>query len=644
MISSNAQGRDTMKKSVIIWALVVAIAFCARASAFRMDGVGLDDKLERASLSSLNQIASEIKGAIIYCRYRQVYKIVIGDWEPIELGEGEYARWSKDGKKIAVYVHRKVYVMNADGSDRKLVTGEGWSKHGCPIEFHANCREIIFIRRGKRGLWTANINNGEMRLLTDLHDYGGEPGMSADGTRMVARVGGRSYALDLAGKTDFQYVSKPFACSSGISPDGEWLMNNRMGHKGMDIRSWDRKEFRVLRASICQPDAEWDNHHWSNHNDYICAQGGKIGETYVIKVSARRGTRVTWVGKTVYPDLYVESEIQDSASRQNSRMMDGGMSQCTAAGTSQNAGVPVSLNSHASGLGWWILSLLPAATDVVSKPPVALVNEDYSRLTARVLILRVQRPTRANLDYAAYDSNVMHYDPTMYEPNPPPVQTLSDLHFDGTLVPESLTDRLSATPLTPAEKAAPMAWLPLTEYLMDWEFDPGYKLAEAGWKISEDTWNDHRIPRDYQEITRVYIHRDEDDTHDLWVRVEFKPWVKFLKDVDDEDKDGFQEIYGMMDNQLFSEELIKKVLTDYAQKVLSPDEITEWGADLGADWYDKYNTTTLKSEQIKVWPNAQTEPEVKAELGDLVLEQPDVVVRGKPFGKMIYNVFLTGTR
>ena len=86
MISSNAQGRDTMKKSVIIWALAIAVAFCARASAFRMDGAGLDDKLERASLSSLNQIASEIKGAIIYCRYRQVYKIVIGDWEPIELG------------------------------------------------------------------------------------------------------------------------------------------------------------------------------------------------------------------------------------------------------------------------------------------------------------------------------------------------------------------------------------------------------------------------------------------------------------------------------------------------------------------------------------------------------------------------------
>jgi hypothetical protein len=236
----------------------------------------------------------------------------------------------------------------------------------------------------------------------------------------------------------------------------------------------------------------------------------------------------------------------------------------------------------------------------------------------------------------------MHHDPTTFEPNPPPAQVLSDLHFDRTLVPESLVDCLDATPLTPMEKAAPMAWLPTTEYLMDWDFDLGYALAEAGWKISEDTWSDDRIPRPYQEVSRVYLHKNADGVYSLWVRIEFKPWVNFLKEVDDEDNDGFPEIYGMMDRRFFSEKLIKSLLNDYAQRILSTDEIVDWGHSLGTDWYDKYNTETL--EQISIWPNAQTEPQVKAELGGLALQHPDVVIQGKPFGKTIYNVFVTQLR
>ena len=283
-----------------------------------------------------------------------------------------------------------------------------------------------------------------------------------------------------------------------------------------------------------------------------------------------------------------------------------------------------------------------AVTETPSAPSVVLVSKNYNRLTSRVLIRRVPRPTRANLDYAAYDSNVMHHDPRMLEPNPPPPkQALRDLHFGKTLAPESLTDRLSETPLTSAEKAAPMAWLPVTEYLMDWDFDLGYPLAEAGWEVSEDTWSDHRIPVAYQEISRVYIHTDEDGTHSLWVRVEFRPWVKFLKDVDDEDSDGFPEFYGMIDGQFVKEKLIKRLLSDYTQRILSADEIADWGHDLATDWYDKYNTRTLDPEQMEVWPNAQTEPQVKAELDGLILKRPDVVIRGKPFGESIYSVFLT---
>lgn len=311
-----------MQKTVVIWALALGIAIQHPALSNQYEASGVEHpesadlhtssgstfSEERSKKSPLDQLASEISGTIVYSRHHHVYKIVIGDWKPIELGEGEYARWSSDGEKIAVYDRRKIYVMDTNGSNRRLVTDEGWSKHGCPIEFHTNSREIIFIRRGKRGLWAVDIFTGEIRKLADFHDYTGEPGISEDGTRIACRVASTAYAIDLVNKRDFRYVKALVACSSGISPDGKWLINNRMGNIAMDIRSWDGKEHRVLRASMCQPDEEWDNHHWSNHNDYICTQGGKRGNVYVIKVSAKRCTRVTSVGRAVYPDLYVSDD------------------------------------------------------------------------------------------------------------------------------------------------------------------------------------------------------------------------------------------------------------------------------------------------------------------------------------------------
>jgi hypothetical protein len=253
--------------------------------------------------SPLDQLASDISGAVVYSHDRHIYKVVIGDWNPVDLGRGEYARWSPDGKKIAVYDRRKIFAMNADGSNRRLVTSEAWQDGGCPIEFHANCREIIFFRRGKMGLWAVDIQNGQTRKMIDLHRYTGEPGISGNGERMVCRSARDVYAIDLVKKTNHVYAKS--ACSSSISPDGKLVMNNTGGHKSIDIRSWDGKRIKVVSASICQPDGQWDNHHWSNHNDYICAQGDGVGESYVIKLSTNRGTRVTWVGHTSYPDLYV---------------------------------------------------------------------------------------------------------------------------------------------------------------------------------------------------------------------------------------------------------------------------------------------------------------------------------------------------
>ncbi len=535
-------------------------------------------------VASREILSSEIKGSVVFSKDRYIHKVIIGKWTPIELCRGDYARWSPDGSKIAVYDRRKIYVMDADGSNRKLVCEEAWQGNGCPIEFHANGHEITFTRRKEQGLWAVDIDTGSMRKLLDLEGYAGEVGMSADGNRMVYRLTDL-FGIDLTKNISFVYLKKGF--SAGISPDGNWLMNNTNNgdgsHEVMNIRSWDGKTVKVLRAGICQPDGEWGHHTWSNHNDYITAQGGLKGETYVIKLSANQGTRITWGGKTVYPDLYVESV---------------------------------------------------ASSETLPNLLVETVNKNYSRTKSRIMIRHIANPTRANLDYSAYDSNVMFCNPTMPEHKQIPDQALSELHFGKTIIAESLTDQLSLTPLTPSEISSPMAWKPMTEYLMDRDFDRGYALAEAGWKISEYLWNDDRITEAFQEISRIYIHKSE-----IWVKIEFKPWVKFLKGIDDEDQDGFPEIYGKLNPQFYDEKVIDYLTNEYAKKVVSDDEITEWGYKLANNNYDKYATQSLKPEQITDWQK-DIEPEIKSELGDLTLNNPAVIIRGRPFGEMIYNVFI----
>jgi len=569
-------------------------------------------------------LSSEIKGSVIFSRNRYIYKVVIGKWTPVELGRGDYARWSPDGTKIAVYDRRKIYVMDYDGSNRKLVSEEAWEGSGCPIEFHANGHEIIFTRRKEQGFWAVDINNGEMRKLLDLNGYPGEIGMSADGTRMAYRLKPNLYALDLTNNNGFVYL-KDCGYSAGISPDGKWLMNNTNNgdgsHESMNIRSWDGKEVRILRAAICQPDGEWGHHTWSNNNDYITAQGGLKGESYVIKLSTNRGTRVTWGGKTVYPDLYIEKVISETENK------------------------PLNMNNGTEDInpGLWLLAVLPslAPSEDQAKLPVIDINKNYNRLTSHIMLRRVLVPTRANLDFAFYDSNVVFYNPSKFEHKQLEGKGLSNLHFNNTLTPRSLTDRLSSTPLISAEMSSPMAWTPMIEYLIGWNFDQGYIMAKAGWKVSEDSWGDDRVTEPYQEISRVYIHTKADGKYELWVRVEFKPWVKFLKNIDDEDKDGFPEIYGMLDNKFYNEILINQLLNEYTKRILSKDEIIAWGYNTASDNYDKYATIALKQEEITEWLDKRADSEIKSELGDLVLDKPDVIIRGRPFGEAIYNVFIT---
>ena len=268
---------------------------------------------------ALDNLAAEIKGAVVYTRGGRVRKVVIGSWETMDLGEGEFVRWGPKGMKIAVYHKGVISVMNADGTNRKKLISVGGEARHCPIEFHTNGKEIIYVNPGE-GLWTVRLTDGVKKNLGLSGNYDGEPGISADGKRLAARQGHNMYAIDLHTGQIRKYGR---GCSSGVSPDGNWLMHNLNGHGEMIISSWNGEKQIKINSKTCLPDQKWDNHHWSNNNGYIAVQGsGKLREVYVFSISKNHGTRLTWEGSAVYPDLFVVNggrAIRVAVTRKESR-------------------------------------------------------------------------------------------------------------------------------------------------------------------------------------------------------------------------------------------------------------------------------------------------------------------------------------
>ncbi|OGP57953.1 MAG: hypothetical protein A2V65_10985 [Deltaproteobacteria bacterium RBG_13_49_15] len=251
------------------------------------------------------KLSGRIKGHILFTKSGRVFRQKVGEWIPMDLGEGDYARWDPSGKRIAVYRKGEIFVMQNDGKGKKRLLQIPNKTRNCPIEFHTNGIEILFINPDK-GLWAVRIDNGTMRPIETSRRFDGEPGISSKGDRIAIRQGHRLYSIDLERRHVKQYGR---GCSPGGSPDGKKLMQNRDGHKEMLIRNFDGDEIFKLDAGSCLPDGKWDNHHWSNHDDYIAAQGnGEVKDAYVVSVSENRGYRVTWSGDVRYPDLHIQRE------------------------------------------------------------------------------------------------------------------------------------------------------------------------------------------------------------------------------------------------------------------------------------------------------------------------------------------------
>jgi alginate O-acetyltransferase complex protein AlgJ len=295
------------------------------------------------------------------------------------------------------------------------------------------------------------------------------------------------------------------------------------------------------------------------------------------------------------------------------------------------------LACHASGAKypWGDAAQAPAEEHA----EVHTLNDGYQRERSQVWVREVAKPTRANLDYAAYHANFMIADPEPETPVTAQKPPDTSHPFAGLLETSSLTSDVAKTALSPAERHQPLAFAPLSEFLQARKVAGAEALAEVGSAVRSEKWGLALPPGTTgQALSEVYLHQAASGEVELWAKVEFAPWFKPFADSPDQDHDGYPELYGRVAKSAFTPALASAIRQDYLEPVLGAAEIKAWANQLSSYWYPSFNTDLIPAG--KTWPDEQTEANIKQELASKSFTAPSIVLRGKPQGKPTYNVFL----
>jgi TolB protein len=158
-----------------------------------------------------------------------------------DLGEGALPNFSRDDKLITFCQYRNnqgVWVMNADGSDRKLIDSSGWCS-----DWTADSDEIVYSSSDDEGganLRVTNIKNGKTRLLLTHSKY-------------------RQIFWGLSTSPDGKWI-----CYKGSLPNGEELaiVNTEEKDKG----------FKVLLSNSTPGVEEFDHYvNWTPDGKHVTA-------------------------------------------------------------------------------------------------------------------------------------------------------------------------------------------------------------------------------------------------------------------------------------------------------------------------------------------------------------------------------------
>jgi hypothetical protein len=279
---------------------------------------------------------------------------------------------------------------------------------------------------------------------------------------------------------------------------------------------------------------------------------------------------------------------------------------------------------------------------LATRADVATVNAGYRRTSSRVLVRRIEGATRASLDFAAYHANFMNVDPAPEGLDDAGKAPRTAHLFGGAIAVDSLTAGIGATPLSADERTHPLSLAPLVELLLSRHVAGAERLETVVGRVRSESWGLAGGPQIVrQTAAEAYVHQlGSGGPLELWLKIELAPWFKPFSPMPDEDGDGFPELYGRVAADALGDasQMVRFIRTEYEGRRLSPAEVQAWAHQLASYWYPSYNTDLVPAPSG--WPTDDTEPAVRQELSGLRLAAPTVVMRGKPFGQAVYDIFL----
>jgi Tol biopolymer transport system component len=195
------------------------------------------------------------------------------------LGEGEYPAWSPDGARLAFGRGDEIWVMNADGTEQRLLFAGAspwsvaWDPDGSRLAYMAP--EAIetggegMMAPNPEALWFVDIASGEVTQVTraDVLNAGTNPAWSPDGTRLA--IGGNRL-IDDSGNVVLQLELGVTWGLAPWSPSGdELVMMVDASVQILDLESGERRS--VARAGTANQLI------WSPDGSHLAYTAGSAG-------------------------------------------------------------------------------------------------------------------------------------------------------------------------------------------------------------------------------------------------------------------------------------------------------------------------------------------------------------------------------
>ncbi|GEM_PF-3424516 len=248
--------------------------------------------------------------SVAYTRNGKVEVVNLGEEKARVLGNGQFVRWGPEGKRLAVVNGKTLSVMEADGRNRRVLAQDVKVKDGSPLDFHPDGNHILYLAPD-RHFQRINLSTGERVSHSDWGTFTGEPCYADGGKWLVAREERTLWKVNTQTGVRTRFAT---GCSPMMTADGRYLLHNLGGHQRLAILNADGTPKTELSTRTQRPDTRWDNHHASNHPDYLTAQGEKGPRgAYVVRISDNRIWRAGQKGGVQYPDVF----IHQAASSEN---------------------------------------------------------------------------------------------------------------------------------------------------------------------------------------------------------------------------------------------------------------------------------------------------------------------------------------